>query len=127
MVLRHSWNSNVHYHVHKSPQLDSILSQINLVHTPTLYIFKFHFIIILPSTLRSLTRYSDEAMGRTAGVRFPVGARRLFFSHRYRVQTGSGTHPASYPVGAGGSFPEIKRPGREADHSPPSSSEVKNT
>jgi hypothetical protein len=32
--------------------------------------------------------------------------------HR-RVQTGSGTHPA-------------KRPGREADHAPPSSAEVKN-
>jgi hypothetical protein len=27
----------------------------------------------------------------------------------------------------GGSFPGVKRPGREADHSPPSSAEVKNT
>jgi hypothetical protein len=25
----------------------------------------------------------------------------------------------------GGSFPEVKRPGREADHSPPTSAEVK--
>jgi hypothetical protein len=33
---------------------------------------------------------------------------------------------ASYPVGAGGPFPGGKaRPGREADHSPPSSAEVK--
>jgi hypothetical protein len=34
---------------------------------------------------------------------------------------------ASYPVGTGGSFPGGKaRPGRDADHSPPSSAEVKN-
>jgi hypothetical protein len=26
----------------------------------------------------------------------------------------------------GGSFPGVKRPGREADHSPPSSAEIKN-
>jgi hypothetical protein len=42
------------------------------------------------------------------------------------METGSRTHPASYPVGTGADFPEIKRPGREADHSPPSSAEVKN-
>jgi hypothetical protein len=29
-------------------------------------------------------------------------------------------------MGAGGSFPGVKRPGREADHSPQSSAEVKN-
>jgi hypothetical protein len=43
------------------------------------------------------------------------------------VQTGSGDHPASYPMGTGGPFPGGKaRPGRDADHSPPSSAEVKN-
>jgi hypothetical protein len=41
------------------------------------------------------------------------------------VQTGSGAHPASYPMGTGGSFPGVKRQGREADHSPPTSAEVK--
>jgi hypothetical protein len=30
-----------------------------------------------------------------------------------------------YIVMFGGSFPEVKRPGREADHSPPTSAEVK--
>jgi len=35
------------------------------------------------------------------------------------TQTGPGTHP-SYQMGAGGSFAGVKRPGREADHSPPS-------
>jgi hypothetical protein len=43
---------------------------------------------------------------RMIGVRFPVGAGNL--SLRHRVQTGSGTHPASYPVGTGCSFPSGK-------------------
>jgi hypothetical protein len=51
---------------------------------------------------------------------------RRFFSSPY-VQTGSGAHPASYPMGTGGPFPGGKaRPGRDTDHSPPSSAEVKN-
>jgi hypothetical protein len=42
------------------------------------------------------------------------------------VQTGSGAHPASYPVGTGGPFPGGKaRPGRDADHSPPSRDDFK--
>jgi hypothetical protein len=45
----------------------------------------------------------------------------------YVVQTGSGAHLASYPVGNGCSFPGVKRPGREADLSPPTSAEVKKT
>jgi hypothetical protein len=49
------------------------------------------------------------------------------FSSSVCVQTGSGAHPASCPVGTEGSFPGGKvQPGRDADHSPPSSAEVKN-
>jgi hypothetical protein len=49
------------------------------------------------------------------------------FSSSLCVQTGSGAHPASYPMGTGGSFPGSKAlPGRDADHSPPSSAELKN-
>ena len=40
------------------------------------------------------------------------------------VQTIPGAHPASYTMGTG-PFPEVKRPGRGVDHSPPSSAEVK--
>jgi hypothetical protein len=43
------------------------------------------------------------------------------------VQTGPGAHPASYPTSTGGSVSGVKRPGRGANHSPPSSAEVKNT
>jgi hypothetical protein len=60
----------------------------------------------------------------TAGVRSPTEAED--FSSALCVQTGSGAHPAPYTMGTGGSFPGGKaRPGRDADHSPPSSAEVK--
>jgi hypothetical protein len=62
--------------------------------------------------------------GRAIEVRSPTGAD---FSSSLCVQTGSGAHPASYPVGTGGSFPGGKAlPGRDSDHSLPSSAEVKN-
>jgi hypothetical protein len=62
---------------------------------------------------------------RASGVRFPAGAKD--FSSSLCVQTGSGAHPASSPMGTGGLFPGGKaRPGRDADHSPPSSAEVVN-
>jgi hypothetical protein len=61
---------------------------------------------------------------RAIEVRSPTGAD---FSSSSCVQTGSGAHPASYPMGTGGSFPGGEaRPGRDADHSPRSSAEVKN-
>jgi hypothetical protein len=44
------------------------------------------------------------------------------------VHTGSGAHPASHPMGTRGSFPpRVQQQGREADHSPPASAEVKKT
>jgi hypothetical protein len=62
---------------------------------------------------------------RAIEVRSPTGAEDFFSSPC--VQTGSGAHPASYPMGTGGPFPGGKeRPGRDADHSTPSSAEVKN-
>jgi hypothetical protein len=58
------------------------------------------------------------------GVRSPTEAED--FSSSPCVQTGSGAHPASCPMSNGGPFPGGKaRPGRDADHSPPSSAEVK--
>jgi hypothetical protein len=40
---------------------------------------------------------------RGSRVRFP--ARAWNFSLHHRVQNGSGSHPGSYPMGTGGSFP----------------------
>jgi hypothetical protein len=52
----------------------------------------------------------------------PAGAGNFYLHHR--VQNGSGAHPA-YPMGARGFSQGVKRPVSEADHSPPSSAEVK--
>jgi hypothetical protein len=43
------------------------------------------------------------------------------------MKVGSGAHPASCTMGTGGPFSGRKaRPGRDADHSPPSCAEVVN-
>jgi hypothetical protein len=63
--------------------------------------------------------------GRAIGVRSQAGADD--FSYSLCVQTGSGAHPASCTMGTGGPFPGGKaRPGRDANHSPPSCAEVVN-
>jgi hypothetical protein len=54
------------------------------------------------------------------GVRSSAEAKD--FSCSLYAQTNSEVHPASYPVGTGSKA----RPGRDADHSSPSSAEVKN-
>jgi hypothetical protein len=62
---------------------------------------------------------------RAIEVRSPTGAKD--FSSSLCVQTGSEAHPASCSKGTGGPFPAGKaRPGRDADHSPPSNAKVKN-
>jgi len=63
------------------------------------------------------------SQGWTTRDRFPEAAMmRFFFFLHHRIQNGSGAHPASYP----GDFAlGVKRPGREADNSPPYSTEVK--
>jgi hypothetical protein len=48
------------------------------------------------------------------------------FSPKHCVYTGSGVHPASYPVGTGVLTSGEKQSGREANHSPPSSAMVEN-
>jgi hypothetical protein len=62
---------------------------------------------------------------RAIGVRSQTGAKD--FSSIVFVQTGSGAHPASCTMGTGGPFLGGKaRPGRDADHSHPSSPEFEN-
>jgi hypothetical protein len=59
---------------------------------------------------------------RAIGVRSQAGAKVFPLTC---VQTGSEAHPASCTKGTVGPFPGGKaRPGRVADHSPPSSAEV---
>ena len=53
---------------------------------------------------------------------FPAGVRDL--SLLQTSHSGSGGHLTSYSTATGCSFPGVKRPGREADHSSPFSTEV---
>jgi hypothetical protein len=68
-------------------------------------------------------RYSDWLWaGRPRGRSWVPGQE---FSLLQIVQTGSGVHLTSYKMGTGGSFPGVKRPESESDHSPPTSAEIK--
>jgi hypothetical protein len=60
---------------------------------------------------------------RGSRVRLPAGAAN--FSLHHRVQNSSVAHTAFYTVGTGALSLGVKRPGRQADHSPPSTAEVK--
>jgi hypothetical protein len=57
-------------------------------------------------------------------VRVPAEAGN--FSIHHRVHIGSGACPVSCPIVTRGSSRGVKRPDREADHSPPTSVEIKN-
>jgi hypothetical protein len=88
---------------------------------------------VVKRKIPSPCRYSNDssvgiALGyglddRGSRVRFPAGAGN--FSLHHRVQNGSGAHPASYLTGTRALSLGVKRPGSEADHSLPSSVEVK--
>jgi hypothetical protein len=67
-------------------------------------------------------RSNRTSTGWVAG--FPVTATTRDVSPLSSVQTGSGAHPHYHPVSIGGSFAAVKRPRRDADHSPPPSVEV---
>jgi hypothetical protein len=88
---------------------------------------QFHcFIAVSPTLSISLIRDGDGSVGiatdygrddRMTGVRNQAGGGARNFSPRHRLQTGSGAHPASYPLGIGGISPSVERPGRETDDS----------
>jgi hypothetical protein len=85
-------------------------------------------IILSPSGSRGISGsiVSDYGLDdRAIRVRSPAEAKD--FSSSLCVQTGSGAHPASCTLGTADPFPGVKaRPGRDADHSPPSNAEVVN-
>jgi hypothetical protein len=65
-----------------------------------------------------------RATSWTAMVRKLTGTRSFFLN---KFQSGSGAHPASYPLGIGAISAGVKRPGREVNHLPLSSAKVKNS
>jgi hypothetical protein len=82
--------------------------------------------VVSRSRVSSGSIVSDYGLDdRAIEVRSPAEAKD--FSSNLCVQTGSGAYPASCTMGTGGPFPGGKaRPGRDSDHSPPSSAEVVN-
>jgi hypothetical protein len=89
-----------------------------------IYILTYTY--IYGSRVSSGSIVSDYGLDdRAIGVRSPAGAKD--FSSILCAQTGSGAHPASCTMGTGVLSAGVKaRPGRDADHSPPSSAEVVN-
>jgi hypothetical protein len=59
----------------------------------------------------------------TEGSEFPSGVKNLHFSMSSRLALGPTQPPIQWVPGA--LSPWVERPGREADHSPPTSAKVK--
>jgi hypothetical protein len=79
---------------------------------------------ILPAIVPPMGRDSSDGIATgyvLDGPRIESRWGARLFTH---VQTGPGAHPTSCTMGMG-FFPGVKRPGRGADHPPPSSAEVK--
>jgi hypothetical protein len=68
-----------------------------------IYIYIYIYIFIYQSRDSSVSIALGYGLDdRGSRVRFPAGAGN--FSLHHRVQSGSGAHPASYPMGTGDSF-----------------------
>jgi hypothetical protein len=132
-----SWKPKAYFYVHKSqpwdpPHTHRVYSFINTIFkvdrlSPSVFQQLFHFLRVAPrsrdSTVGISTGYRlDE---RRVGVPDPVGS-KIFSSprdpNRFRGPTSrlSNGYWGQFPWGWG-----VKRPGREADHSSPTSAQVK--
>ena len=101
--------------------IDTLLLRPSL-HLTTLRSTSLHFFLfkLHPTTLH----YTSVGIAIRYGLHGPGIESRRGSRFSAPVQTDSEAHPASYTTGTG-SFPGVKRPGYGADHSPPSSAEVK--
>jgi hypothetical protein len=75
----------------------------------------------------NVTNLSSLVLQKCDVIRYRSATLLLYLQYHifHVVHTGSVVHPTSYPMGTGGSFPGVKRQGRETDHSPPVTAEVK--
>jgi hypothetical protein len=90
----------------KSPPLARILSDINRLHTTPSYFSNIHFNIFA-----GRPRGQSSKLGRGKGFLFSMSSRPVLGPTQRLIQW----------------VPGVERPGHEADHSPPSSADVKNT
>jgi hypothetical protein len=96
------WNPNVHYCGHKSPTLDPMLSQMNSYYSYSIFC-KIYFSMIRTGTAQL---YSSGLRDEWPVVLVPAGSANFSLYHCF--QTGSGAHPASYPMNTRGSSPDDK-------------------
>jgi hypothetical protein len=90
----------------------------------SLIMFALGLTLLRAGIAKSVQRLGYWMDNRGVGIQFLLGSRD--FSLLHTVQDGSEAHPVPYPVGTGGLLPRVaKRPGRESDHSLPSSAEFK--
>jgi hypothetical protein len=106
----------------------SIIQAFKILMQPAKISEKIHYLFKATSHMGSW----DSAVGLANGYGLDDRGVRVFSPGKGKnslfhvIQISSGAHPASYPMGTGDSFLGVKRPGREADHSPPTT-EVKKT
>jgi hypothetical protein len=60
---------------------------------------------------RTFSIYRSRGSAVDTATGYGLDNRRGRISNPVRVQTGSGTHPASYPIGTRGSYPASKATG----------------
>jgi hypothetical protein len=90
------------------------------------YVQVNHVLILYLCVVFMLSLYVGGLECSRAGwsvVRIPVGVREFYLFQN--VPNVFGAHPAVYSVNTG-VFPEVKRPGRDVNHSSQYSAEVKN-
>jgi hypothetical protein len=89
----------------------------------TTYMLTCHILYLTTPTF-NYVRSRDSIVGIATGYGLDDRGLKIF-SVVHVVQTGSGPHPVSCPVGTGVSFTGLNLQGREADYSRPTSGEVK--
>jgi hypothetical protein len=119
VLLLSLWNTRVHPHICRNLKTSSLSLKHLVVSKKALRALHVGNKNLSSIGLRTLDTFSSDleislnvngiaqsvwrwATGWTAWVRCPVGK---FFFLFYSIQTGSGAHPASYPMDTGGYFP----------------------
>jgi hypothetical protein len=110
------------------PEVPSFLLEMSKIYLCLLFshliqkvfFISFTFLMSRDSAVGIATAYGLN--DQEVGIQIPEGPR--IFSSPRRPDWHWGL-PSPYTMGARGFFPGVKRPGREADHSPPIIAEVK--
>jgi hypothetical protein len=99
-LLHFKWSNETSWHIPRCMHLTFRCGNIN---------FNTQICFMLLKKAWIAQRYSAGLRAGWSRVWFPEGAGNVSLHHR--VQTGSGAHPASYPMSTKGSFPQCKAAG----------------